>query len=73
VPGTRFARKPTRFAPLLIALGLGLGLLGLELLGLGLLGLGLGLEANRVGLQECGQIGPRENSTTGQTDLIPAS
>jgi hypothetical protein len=56
---------PTRFAPpplpLLFALGLGLG---------------LGLKANRVGLQECGQIGPGANSTPGksgrgQTDLIP--
>jgi hypothetical protein len=41
---------PTRFAPLLFALGLGLG-----------------LEANRVGLQECGQIGPGVNSTPGKS------
>jgi hypothetical protein len=37
---------PTRLAPLLFALGLRLG---------------LGLEANWVGLQECGQIGPGAN------------
>jgi hypothetical protein len=60
-PGPDLPEKPTRFAPLLFALGLGLG-----------------LEANRVGLQECGQIGPGANSTPGKsgrglTDLIPES
>jgi hypothetical protein len=64
-PGPDLPGKPTRFAPLLFALWLVL-----------VLGLGLGLEANRVGLQECGQIRPGANSTPGksgrgQADLIP--